>query len=103
MRAFAAYDSEGNGFIAADKLESLVSSLPELRAPPLPELRKQHRRLTARPALLEGGASVCRGRRSPPQVAPTLERPSACGRGSSPPEAAPKMGGGSACFPHQAA
>ena len=44
MRAFAAYDSEGNGFIAADKLESLVSSLPELRAPPLPELRKRRRR-----------------------------------------------------------
>lgn len=64
MRAFAAYDSEGNGFIAADKLESLVSSLPELRAPPLPELRKRRRRLTARPALLEDGASVCRGRRS---------------------------------------
>ena len=51
-------------FDSSTTVFELVSSLPELRAPPLPELRKRRRRLTARPALLEDGASVCRGRRS---------------------------------------
>lgn len=40
LRAFSAYDQEGNGFIAADKLSSLISSLPELNPPPFEQLRR---------------------------------------------------------------
>ena len=40
LRAFSTYDQEGNGFIAADKLSSLISSLPELDPPPFDELKR---------------------------------------------------------------
>ena len=40
LRAFSTYDQEGNGFIAADKLSSLISSLPEVDPPPFDELKR---------------------------------------------------------------
>ena len=40
LAAFSEYDNEGNGFIAADKLPSLVSALPQWRTPPVEELQR---------------------------------------------------------------
>ena len=41
QHAFSEFDSEGNGFISSEHLQTLVTSLPEWQCPPLEDLRAQ--------------------------------------------------------------
>ena len=41
LAAFSEYDTEGNGFISAEHLPSLASSLPQWSLPPVDDLRRQ--------------------------------------------------------------
>ncbi len=39
LAAFSEFDQEGNGFISAEHLPTLISSLPQWQCPPLDELQ----------------------------------------------------------------
>ena len=41
LAAFSEFDQEGNGFISAEHLQTLITSLPQWQCPPLDELRNQ--------------------------------------------------------------
>ena len=41
LEAFSEYDQEGNGFISSEHLATLITSLPQWKAPPLEDLRLQ--------------------------------------------------------------